>query len=218
MSPWLHRRYGSGPLHLVGHLAAFAIAGWAIAQILGGGAVVNWTAWFLGAVLLHDLVLVPLYSSLDRGLGLAGRRRPRGFRRPIGNHLRVPAAISGILLVVYFPLILGLSATNYRNDTGHRLEGYTRNWLLITAGLFLASAIVYVIRAAPRYRHGRPRARRRSRQSAGAPASLGPAPPPAATPPPAPSPPPAATPPRAPAPTPPPQPAPTPPPGDQLGG
>jgi hypothetical protein len=183
MSPWLRRRYGSGPLHLLGHLAVFFIAAWAIAQILGGGAVVNWTAWFVGAVLLHDLVLVPLYSALDRGLGLAGRRRPRGFRRPIGNHLRVPAAISGILLVVYFPLILGLSATNYRNDTGHRLEGYTRNWLLITAGLFLASAIVYLIRAAPRSGPGRSRRRRRTAASQ-LPASM---PPPPAAPPQAPT-------------------------------
>jgi hypothetical protein len=127
-------------------MAAFAIAGWAIAQILGGGAVVNWVVWFVGAALLHDLVLLPLYGVLDRALGVAARRRPAGFVVPIGNHLRVPAAISGILLLVYFPLILGLSATNYRNDTGHALAGYTRNWLLITAGLFLASTIVYMLR------------------------------------------------------------------------
>ncbi|MGI8712025.1 MAG: hypothetical protein ACR2NR_02350, partial [Solirubrobacteraceae bacterium] len=141
------RLYGSGPLHLVGHLVAFFIAAWAIVQILGGGTIINWIAWFVGAALLHDLVLLPLYSLLDRIWSRAPRgARGPGARRPrlaAVNHLRVPAAISGILLIVYFPVILGLSSANYFNDTGHHLEGYTRNWLLITAALFLVSALVY---------------------------------------------------------------------------
>lgn len=138
------RLYGANPLHLIGHLVLFVVAGFAIVQILGGGAWVNWIAWFLGAALLHDLVLLPLYSGLDRGLTEATARPVR--RVPLINYLRVPAVISGILLIVYFPLILGLSADNYRNDTGHALAGYTRNWLLICAGLFLVSAIVYAVR------------------------------------------------------------------------
>jgi hypothetical protein len=145
------RLYGANPLHLIGHLVLFAIAGFAIVQILGGGAWVNWIAWFVGAALLHDLVLLPLYSVLDRGLGIVGRgaaaRRPRV---PLINYLRAPALISGVLLIVYFPLILGLSSRNYRNDTGHQLAGYTRNWLLITAALFLVSAVGYALRVRPR--------------------------------------------------------------------
>jgi hypothetical protein len=145
------RAYGSNPLHLVGHLVLFAIAGFAIAQIVGGGAWVNWIAWFVGAALLHDLVLLPLYSTLDRGLGRAAHRTPRTSRGvPLVNHLRAPAAISGILLIVYFPVILGLSGANYLNDTGHALAGYTRNWLLITAGLFLCSGAVYGMRVRAR--------------------------------------------------------------------
>ena len=104
------RLYGSHPLHLIGHLAVFFVAGWAIQQIVGGGTVVNWIAWFLGAALLHDLVLLPFYSVLDR---LLGRVAPAGGptrRPPAVNHLRVPAVISGILLLVYFPLILGYSS------------------------------------------------------------------------------------------------------------
>ena len=57
------------------------------------------------------------------------------------NYLRVPMVVSGILLLVYFPLILGYASKNYRHDTGHALAGYTRNWLLICAGLFLFSAL-----------------------------------------------------------------------------
>jgi Na+/melibiose symporter-like transporter len=144
------RHYGAGPWHLIGHIAAVLVAAWAIGQILGGGSIVNWIAWFVGAALLHDLVLLPLYSTLDRGASPARRLQPRRFKVPVRNHLRSPALIAGVLLLVYFPLILGLSSSNYRNDTGHRLEGYTRNWLLITAGLFLVSGIIYLIRAAPR--------------------------------------------------------------------
>jgi hypothetical protein len=149
------RFYGSNPLHLLAHIGVFFIAGWAISQILGAGFAINWIAWFLGAALLHDLVLLPLYSTLDRGL-IATVRPPSA---PLGNdpdaaaqrpsplnHLRVPAVVSGILLLVYFPLILGYASKNYQHDTGHALAGYTRNWLLICAGLFLFSALVYVVR------------------------------------------------------------------------
>ena len=156
------RLYGAHPLHLIGHVAVFFVAGWAIQQILGSGVVVNWIAWFLGAALLHDLVLLPLYSVLDRLLGrvvpAAGRGRP-----PAINYVRVPAVISGILLLVYFPLILGYSGKNYRNDTGHSLAGYTRNWLLITVGLFVGSILVYAVRS----RRRRPAAQRPVREHPG---------------------------------------------------
>ena len=143
------RLYGAHPLHLAGHLALFFVAGWAIDQIIGGGTIINWMAWFLGAALLHDLVLLPLYSLADRGLvDNGGNRVARAARRRVWvNYIRVPAAVAGILLLVYFPVILGYSSANYRNDTGHALTGYTRNWLLITAGLFLGSALIYVVRS-----------------------------------------------------------------------
>ncbi len=149
------RVYGSSPLHLLAHLGVFFIAGWAISQILGAGFAINWVAWFLGAALLHDLVLLPLYSAFDRGLQIGVGRTGGGARidpSPL-NYLRVPLVVSGILLLVYFPLILGYASKNYRHDTGHALAGYTRNWLLICAGLFLVSALLYavrVIRSRPR--------------------------------------------------------------------
>ncbi len=143
--------YGSSPLHLIGHLLAFVVAGWAIGQILGGGKIIDWLVWFLGAALLHDLVLLPLYSAVDRALRASDRRSGAPRRHtPALNYLRAPAMIAGVLLLVYFPLILGLSSANYRRDTGHALAGYTRNWLLITAGLFAVSAMIYLVRVAPR--------------------------------------------------------------------
>ena len=54
--------------------------------------------------------------------------------------------VSGILLLVYFPPILGLTDANYLAATGHHPGGYARNWLEITAALFLGSAVVYAIR------------------------------------------------------------------------
>jgi MFS family permease len=145
------RVYGSNPAHLVAHVGVFFIAGWAIAQIVGGSFVINWAAWFLGAALLHDLVLLPVYSGLDRVLGRAARWRDP--ERPgLINYIRVPAVVAGVLLLVYFPVILGYSERNYRHDTGHALAGYTRNWLLICAGLFLASAVVYASRTVRRRR------------------------------------------------------------------
>jgi Na+/melibiose symporter-like transporter len=138
------RLYGSSPLHLAGHVLAFAAFVWAFRQILGGGYVVNYIAWFVGAAILHDIVLVPVYSLIDR---IA--RRPR--RRSLGpwiNYLRAPAIISAILLLVYAPLILGYSDRNYRNDTGHAVQHELRNWLLITAGLFACSVLVFVARHA----------------------------------------------------------------------
>ena len=146
------RVYGSSPLHLLAHAGVFFIAGWAIDQIVGGGFVINWAAWFLGAALLHDLVLLPAYSAADRALERTVGSPGTSERPPLLNHIRVPAAVAGILLLVYFPVILGYSARNYRHDTGHALSGYTRNWLLICAGLFLVSAITYGVRVARRRR------------------------------------------------------------------
>jgi Na+/melibiose symporter-like transporter len=148
MTERLRRRYGAHPAHLPAHLAVFAVAAWAVAQIVAGGSWINYLAWFVGGALLHDLVFLPGYSALGRGLEQA--RRLRRADRAAINYIRVPAAISGVLLLVYFPLIFGLSDRNYRNDTGHSAHGYLRNWLLITAGLFLASGLLYLLRRARR--------------------------------------------------------------------
>ena len=142
----IRRRYGAGPLHLIAHLVAFAAAAWALRQVIGGGHLINLLTWFIGAAVLHDLVVLPLYSLLDRAAGHTAQRRFGARGRTVLNHVRVPALISGVLLLVYFPLILGASAHNYQADTGHPLHGYLRNWLFITAVLFAGSALVFVIR------------------------------------------------------------------------
>jgi hypothetical protein len=68
----------------------------------------------------------------------------------------VPALISGLLLLIYLPLISGAADHGYFLRSGHHIEGYLRNWLLISASLFLGSALIYALRvgrgAVPRRR------------------------------------------------------------------
>ena len=132
------RLYGASPLHLAAHVAALGVSAYALAQILERGTIANFLLWFAGAALLHDLVFLPLYAALD---GLASR-----VSRSVVNYIRVPALISGLLLLVYFPLILVRADRNYLRSTGHHVEHYARNWLLITAALFAGSGVVYFAR------------------------------------------------------------------------
>ena len=146
--------YGASPLHLAGHAAVFGASGYALLRILERGPVENFVIWFVGAALLHDLVLLPLYSLLDLGARLGLHAPPRRPRLPVINYVRVPALISGLLLLVYFPLILVEANRNYVRATGHPVHGYARNWLAITLALFAGSALIYLGRSI--------RARRRS--------------------------------------------------------
>ncbi|MEZ5123784.1 MAG: hypothetical protein R2736_19800 [Solirubrobacterales bacterium] len=145
MTAWLRAHYGASPGHLLGHLAVLAVVGYALWALLPGGGTaraINLLAWLLLGAVLHDLVALPLYSLADRAAQRATRRRPR-----LLNHLRVPAAISATLLLVSFPLILVRADASYVRATGRHVEGYARSWLLITAGLFAASALLYVVRS-----------------------------------------------------------------------
>lgn len=143
------RRYGAGPGHLLGHLLLFAVAAFALDQILAGGGAAQFVEWFVGFALLHDLVLVPLYTGIDR---LAGARvssrsgSARSGRVSVVNHIRAPALIAGVLLLVYAPRILDRGDATYIDSSGHQPTGYLRNWLLISACLFLISALTYLAR------------------------------------------------------------------------
>jgi hypothetical protein len=143
------RRYGAPSLHLLLTLASFALAGYAGVRLLGGetAAVV---IWFAGAAVLHDLVLLPLYTLADHALqGLVrtgGDRPPRpGPYAVNANYVRVPVFLSGLLLLVYFPLILR-RVDQYTLVTGLPADPFWGHWLLITAGLFAASALWLAVR------------------------------------------------------------------------
>lgn len=142
------RRYGASPLHLAGHLIVFAIAAFAIDRIASTASLAKLIALYVGLVIAHDLVFVPTYSILDRvtRAALARLPAPGSAGVPRINHVRVPAFVSGVLLIIYAPLISGKAANGYFLSSDHYPEGYLRNWLLISAGLFLGSGLIYALR------------------------------------------------------------------------
>jgi hypothetical protein len=145
----IRRRYGASPLHLVGHLVAIAIAVYAASKVLHPrySRGLNYLVWLLGGAVVHDLVLAPAYALVDRLV--------RALPRSAVNHVRFPAVVSGAMLLVYWPLILVRADGNHVRATGQHVDGFATRWLLITAGLFAASALVYAARAAVRGRAAR---------------------------------------------------------------
>jgi hypothetical protein len=144
---WFRRRYGAGPLHLLSLVACFALVGYVATRIHDAGGWLRVGAWFVGALVVHDLVLWPLYALADRtAVRLALRHPDRLPRVPWINHVRVPAIISGVLLGISFPLIFRLSETTYDQATGVTESPYLGHWLLVTGILFGGSALSYAIR------------------------------------------------------------------------
>ena len=131
------------PFQIVLLACSFALAGYAGVRLLAGDRL-GVVLWFVGAALLHDLVLLPLYAVADRavlrGLGAAGRRE-------WALYVRVPAAFSGLLLLVWFPLISGRVDARYRSVAALSADGFLARWLLITAALFGGSALLLAVRS-----------------------------------------------------------------------
>ncbi len=151
LRPLLRRRYGEGPLHLVLLAASFALAGYAGVRLLAGDTF-GVLVWFVGAALVHDLVLVPVYASADRLLRRCCGRHPGSV-----NFVRVPAFLSGLLLLVWFPLITR-QTERYEPASGLSPDVFLGNWLLITAALFLLSGLWLVVRTVrPRRRETKER-------------------------------------------------------------
>ena len=72
---------------------------------------------------------------------------PRGFWGPPAiNYVRIPAAFSLLLLLVFFPLILGLSEPEYHRASGLTTQPYLWRWLAVTGVLFAGSAVLYALR------------------------------------------------------------------------
>ena len=99
---------------------ASRLAGYAAARLLPLDPV-GIAVWFLGAVIGHDLLLMPLYSLADRSaMAVFRHRAPQLPATPWINYLRVPAALSGLLLLIWFPLILRLQSPLPRVDDAVR--------------------------------------------------------------------------------------------------
>ena len=137
------RVYGASPLHLLALVAALLVAGAAIAgwfQSFPGPTAVQVLAWFLGAIVAHDLVLLPLYSLLDRiAFGQDRGRRPLVDRSAV-TYIRVPALLSALLLLVFFPEIFRLGNRNFFVASGLHQRVFLTRYLLTCGVLFGASA------------------------------------------------------------------------------
>lgn len=140
--------YGAQPLNFLATAASLFVCAYAILRIteIPGGAKV--LIWLAIAAVLHDLVALPLYSVFlrvaDGTATSAIKSRPAALLAL--NHVRVPVAISALMLVVFFPLILRIDPESYLATTGLTLDSYLGRWLLISAALFVISGIVYAIR------------------------------------------------------------------------
>ena len=137
----MRRRYGTSPLHLLAHLALLPLCAWALVQVFSvssSKAAIGIAIWLAFAPVLHDLVLLPLYSAGD----LAERR---ALRRGV-NHVRVPAALSLLMLLVFWGTIAGAGEDAYRRVSGRSYDGYALRWLLVTAALFAVSGAIYLLR------------------------------------------------------------------------
>lgn len=136
----MRARYGASPLHLLAHLAVLPLAAWALLQVADRPDGMRILVWLALSAVVHDLVLLPFYGLLDR-LG----RRASG---PAVNYVRAPALLSGLLLLVFFPVISGKGEPSFTRASGLTYDGYLARWLLITAALFALSGAVYLLRGA----------------------------------------------------------------------
>ena len=141
----MRRAYGASPAHLAGHVALLALTAYVLAQLMDARALANILLWFVGAALVHDFLLAPGYLAIDRALV----RAPR-----LVNFVRIPLVISGLLLLVWFPLILALSSEGYEPVAGIGVEGYAQRWLGVSAACFVISGLAFTGRAAARRRRG----------------------------------------------------------------
>lgn len=140
--------YGAQPLHLLAVATSLLLSGYGLLRITELPSPGRILIWIVAAALLHDLVALPLYTLLLR-LAHGAADRAIGSRAAMVlalNHVRVPAGLSLLLLLVYLPLVLRFAPDGYAATTGRSVDPYLGRWLLISAGLFLASGVAYALR------------------------------------------------------------------------
>ena len=129
-------------MRLLAYLALLPLCAWALLELLESRAAERIAVWLVACVVVHDLVVFPLYSGADRGL-----RRIAGGAI---NYVRIPAALSVLLLVVFWGTISGSGERAYRAVSGQEFDGYATRWLLVSAALFGGSALLYLLRRGSR--------------------------------------------------------------------
>ena len=129
-------------MRLLAFLALLPLSGWALLEMLDSRAAERIAIWLVACVLVHDLVVFPLYSGADLGL--------RRLARSAVNYVRIPAALSALMLVVFWGTIGGSGERAYHAVSGRTFDGYATRWLLVSAALFGGSALLYLLRRGSR--------------------------------------------------------------------
>ncbi|MGI8904429.1 MAG: hypothetical protein ACR2IP_12420 [Solirubrobacteraceae bacterium] len=147
------RLYGASPLHLLALIASLLITAAGATRWFDstGSITERILIWFLGAIIAHDLILLPLYSLLDR-LAFGRHQRPDGAGPPERTagwvYVRVPALLSGLIFVVFFPEILKLGNQVFDAASGLHQDVYLTRYLLTCGTLFGLSGLAYALRLA----------------------------------------------------------------------
>lgn len=138
--------YGASPWHLPLLLGCFAVAGYAVTRVLDDPLALLMLAWFVGAVIGHDLILFPVYALADLSLAGALRAGKMPPRVPPVNHIRVPVLATALTFALFFPGIIRQGAETYTAATGLTQEPFLTRWLLLVGAMFATSALAYAIR------------------------------------------------------------------------
>jgi hypothetical protein len=129
-------------LSLLAYLALLPLCAWALLEILEGRSAERIAIWLVAAVVVHDLVALPLYSGADRVA--------QSVLRGAVNYVRIPAALSLLMLVVFWATIAGKGEGAYRATSGETFHGHATRWLLVSAALFAGAGLLYLLRRGSR--------------------------------------------------------------------
>ncbi|MFV2095006.1 hypothetical protein ACFHWS_06435 [Micromonospora sp. LOL_013] len=158
----LRAGYGAPWWHLLLLVGCLAVAGWVVLRLAGEATAVRMLIWFVAAVIVHDLVMFPVYAAADRALLTATRSAAatrsataaqadvgngsRPARLSVANHVRVPALGAALLFVVYLPGILRLGGGTFTAATGLTQQPYLTRWLLASVAMFAVSGLWLAVR------------------------------------------------------------------------
>lgn len=149
MGARLRSAYGARLLHLVGLLVAFGLTAYAIVQVAGRPDFGRMAIWFLGAIVLHDLVFLPAYSLLNRLTGLPRPIRDRRARSvALFNHLRGAIALGALLFILFYPSILQKAEGGFLSNADFGTDPFPNRWAWATGVVLVASLVLYVVRIA----------------------------------------------------------------------
>ncbi len=145
----LRRSYGAGPVHLAVTVLSLAVVAYSLYRVFGElSDPLRFLIWFGGAIVAHDLLLVPLYAVLGALVVRVTRSADPSNRMRVAalNHVRVPLFLSGLSLLVWLPLVLGKGERSYMSASGLSNDVYFERWLVLSAALFLGSALLFALR------------------------------------------------------------------------